>query len=571
MGAFRLRVVSGAATGMTVDVDREFVVGRAESEVGNLRGDQEISRRHARFTVTAEGVLLIEDLGSTNGTFVNGRRLTAQHVLHPGDQVKLGATTLEVAEADPVADPAATQLRPQPVPPPPPPAAAPGAFPARRPPLQRGRRRSPVPLIATGLVAAVILLALGYFIRHQSGSSSSSASSTTPSPTAAATAPSAGVVYVESNIAKPDSNSVLALRYAANGDLHPMRIAEYPTGGAGSADLTDSGVLDADQHLHLDPSLHLLFAVNQGSDTIAVFHVATDGSLTPVQGSPFPSGGMAPVSVGISASTAIVANKAQDGIRDLTKVAPSYVTFHINSNGSLTQFGPTIHALPESSPTDALVAPKFNFVMSTEEGGPLRGFILSPTTGLTQGANSPLQPAASIFPPSTAANERWGLGLADHPTLPIVYIGMATVDKIAVYTYNNKGALTFVRAVNATGADLPCWTHMNAAGTRLYTANAGNDTMSVFNTSNPMDPVWMQTIQLDTPGNPWDFQIDPSGKMIFLDDPRARMNVAPGYGQAVHTLLIGANGTLSEPSYSPAALPVAINVNPIGLAVTTTP
>jgi hypothetical protein len=48
------------------------------------------------------------------------------------------------------------------------------------------------------------------------------------------------------------------------------------------------------------------------------------------------------------------------------------------------------------------------------------------------------------------------------------------------------------------------------------------------------------------------------------------MNVAPGEGQAVHTLVIGSDGRLSEPSYSPLALPVGLDVNPFGLAVTST-
>jgi pSer/pThr/pTyr-binding forkhead associated (FHA) protein len=42
------------------------------------------------------GELLIEDLGSTNGTFVNDHRLAAPAVLRPGDAVHLGTTTLKV-------------------------------------------------------------------------------------------------------------------------------------------------------------------------------------------------------------------------------------------------------------------------------------------------------------------------------------------------------------------------------------------------------------------------------------------------------------------------------------------
>src|SRR3954469_1722378 len=106
-----------------------------------------------------------------------------------------------------------------------------------------------------------------------------------------------GTVYIESNSHTPGANSVLAFRYK-NGNLRPMSIAEYPTGGRGSHDLKHRGVLDAEQQIVTNADRTLLFAVNAGSDTIAVFHIEDDGSLTPVPGSPFPSRGKAPASVG---------------------------------------------------------------------------------------------------------------------------------------------------------------------------------------------------------------------------------------------------------------------------------
>src|SRR5271154_1395485 len=311
MTGYRLRVLAGAASGTEIAVSHELVIGREEQGAGNLRGDREISRRHARLSINEAGVLLVEDLGSTNGTFVNDRRLTAQRVLRAGDRVRVGASTIEVLVGE-RADAGATRPRPRPQPVLPTGPGAPLATPPTSPfPPRRAderRPRSTGPIIAAGLFGALLLLALGYLIGHQSGDSSSAS-------TSAEGAPTAGIVYVESNVAMPDANSVLALRYGSNGDLHPLRVAEYPTGGAGSEDLTDSGVLDADGQVTLDQARRLLFAVNQGSDSVAVFHVHADGQLSAVQGSPFASGGMAPASVGVSGNTAIVANKAQDGVR----------------------------------------------------------------------------------------------------------------------------------------------------------------------------------------------------------------------------------------------------------------
>lgn len=55
-----------------------------------------MSRRHARLFRTAEGRLAVEDLGSANGTLVNGKRISGIRLLQPGDRVRPGRTELEV-------------------------------------------------------------------------------------------------------------------------------------------------------------------------------------------------------------------------------------------------------------------------------------------------------------------------------------------------------------------------------------------------------------------------------------------------------------------------------------------
>ena len=58
-------------------------------------GDLEISRTHAR-VVQRGGYYWIEDMGSSNVTFVNGLRIFSPQVLRPGDQIRLGRTVLQV-------------------------------------------------------------------------------------------------------------------------------------------------------------------------------------------------------------------------------------------------------------------------------------------------------------------------------------------------------------------------------------------------------------------------------------------------------------------------------------------
>ena len=97
-----LRVTEGPAAGSVMTVaDEELLIGRQAPGAGKLGNDIEISRRHARVSRESTGDFLIEDLGSTNGTYVNGERIAGAHVLQAGDELEMGDTklTVEVLEA----------------------------------------------------------------------------------------------------------------------------------------------------------------------------------------------------------------------------------------------------------------------------------------------------------------------------------------------------------------------------------------------------------------------------------------------------------------------------------------
>jgi len=91
----RLRVTAGNAQGTEIQVADEFLIGREAPGEGKLGQDAEISRQHARITHTGDEYV-IEDLGSTNGTFLNGRKISRPEVLSAGDRIQVGATTLVV-------------------------------------------------------------------------------------------------------------------------------------------------------------------------------------------------------------------------------------------------------------------------------------------------------------------------------------------------------------------------------------------------------------------------------------------------------------------------------------------
>ncbi len=81
---------SGPLEGMRWILDRTLVLGR-DAACDLTIPDRKVSRFHARLSITSEGVLL-EDMGSKNGTFCNGEALSAPILLQDGDLVQIAVT-----------------------------------------------------------------------------------------------------------------------------------------------------------------------------------------------------------------------------------------------------------------------------------------------------------------------------------------------------------------------------------------------------------------------------------------------------------------------------------------------
>ena len=101
--SFQLVMRSGPIPGKIYPLDKgELTIGR---DVSNeiVINDAEVSRKHARIVLQGGGFVL-EDLGSTNGTFVDGQRLMGPHGLRPGELIMLGeniSLSFEAAQLDP--------------------------------------------------------------------------------------------------------------------------------------------------------------------------------------------------------------------------------------------------------------------------------------------------------------------------------------------------------------------------------------------------------------------------------------------------------------------------------------
>jgi pSer/pThr/pTyr-binding forkhead associated (FHA) protein len=167
-----LVVTEGPLAGRRIDLDGELVIGREDA--GLTIEDEELSRRHAILRTLAEGVE-IEDLGSRNGTFVNGQRIQGPTRLAGSDSLKLGRSVFAIElsrSAETVASPVQAPT------PPAAPAAAPVGVPSEpfgalaAPAVRRPRRgvasRQLLPMLLSWAVVVATAAALViYFAQHR--------------------------------------------------------------------------------------------------------------------------------------------------------------------------------------------------------------------------------------------------------------------------------------------------------------------------------------------------------------------------------------------------------------------
>jgi pSer/pThr/pTyr-binding forkhead associated (FHA) protein len=88
-----LRITGGPAAGQVISLRGDITIGRDPASTDfPIAADDKLSRRHIRIYSPA-GKILVEDCGSTNGTFINGQRIHQQELVS-GDTIHIGATTL---------------------------------------------------------------------------------------------------------------------------------------------------------------------------------------------------------------------------------------------------------------------------------------------------------------------------------------------------------------------------------------------------------------------------------------------------------------------------------------------
>jgi pSer/pThr/pTyr-binding forkhead associated (FHA) protein len=172
---YRLILLSGAGAGTEYPLEKtELQLGRDLSN-DIVINDPEVSRRHAHLILQGDGYI-IEDLGSTNGTFIRGQRLAAPTVLRPDETITIGEKVnlkYEVISSDQSATVVVQRRGAEVIQPPvaPTPAYAPPAIqpapiappPAIQPPFAQGmvpptaKKKSKV-LVVLLIIAAIIVV-----------------------------------------------------------------------------------------------------------------------------------------------------------------------------------------------------------------------------------------------------------------------------------------------------------------------------------------------------------------------------------------------------------------------------
>ena len=396
------------------------------------------------------------------------------------------------------------------------------------------------------------------------------------------TAPT-NVVYVETNDITPNANAILAYSRNADGSLSPLAGSPFATGGTGVGNPAQGlGPDDSDDELIANADHTLLFAVNAGSDTIAVFHIASDGSLSAVSGSPFPSGGVDPVSVGVAGNFLYVVNQDGDPAKDAAASAPNYTAFSVGAGGALTPVANSTVAAG-ASPSVALVSPDAKILFGSDflaplksnpPAPPLRAFAIGADGTLTSAPNTPMAIpyVDGGAPPGTPV----ALGLGVHPTQKILYVDFTLRSQVGVYTYDDTtGALTYVTAASVTGP-APCWNRLNSAGTRMYVTTTGDNSLSVLDNSNPMAPLEIQHLQLADHGSllsdsgpftvseSFEEELSADGKYLYVLSQRSTTDDTVTDGNVLHILTIGTDGKVTE-SIPDLKLSLPLGTRPQGI------
>ena len=379
------------------------------------------------------------------------------------------------------------------------------------------------------------------------------------------------VLYLMSNDPTSGSNAVYGYHRGADGSLTPIAGGPFPTGGTGIGNPQQMlGPEDSDYQLVASADHKYLFAANGGSDNVSVFATHADGTLTAVTGSPFPSGGFAPVSLYAAGSYLLVTNQDRDLARPLqTGALANYATLSIAADGSLSPAvgvlvqpaGVAAQMLLPTPDNTAVFGAEFTFSAASATPG-LRSFTLGANGALTRTSGDPYSlPADDGGPDGGTEADQLILGLAINPVNKVLYVNFLVRSEVSAYAYDDTGSLVFHGSAKVSGA-APCWIRVSKDGKFVYTTDTATDQVSVLSAS--ADGLTLKEIQVlslagpgplldsgpnmgHTSSEAYDEELSPDGKFLYVESERLTFDPAYTAGNMVHVLAVDpATGMLTE-------------------------
>jgi 6-phosphogluconolactonase len=339
-----------------------------------------------------------------------------------------------------------------------------------------------------------------------------------------------GHVYVNDNTS--GTNTIAAFNRYADGSLTPLTGSPFAAGGAGTG-----GGVGSQGALQRSSDGRYLLAADAGSNQISVLSINSDGSLTPVTGSPVSSGGNKPVSIAVHGSFVYVANAGAGG--------SNYTGFTLSSAGALTPLSNSTFPLSDqANPGDVLFNSSGTNLIGTEVGtSKIDSFTVGTDGRLTAAAGSPF-----------TAQGAGPFGSEFRPTNPSeLYVsnahnGGTNLGTISAFNVDSAGNLTSIGP--SPYPDLqnaPCWVEISHDGRYLFTVNTASSSISSYGVQ-PSGS--LRLLHESTPlgggaHGAQDARLDPTGSNLYVVDTAS--NTVSAFAVS--------GGSLSELPSSPVSLP----------------
>ncbi len=351
-------------------------------------------------------------------------------------------------------------------------------------------------------------------------------------------------VYVNDNTA--GVNTVAGFTRHSDGTLTPLPGSPFAAGGAGKG-----GVIGSQGALQATDDGRYLLVADAGSSEISVLRVLPNGSLLQAQGSPVSSGGSTPISIAVHGGFVYVANAGSGG------AGSNYSGFTINAGGQLAPIeGSTVSLPATANPGDILFNSTGTNLVGVEVGTTdpstfrIDSFAVGSDGRLTAAPGSPF-----------AAEAAGPFGSEFSPTNPSrLYVsnahGGAGNGSVSAFGVAANGSLASIGgSPYADTQTAPCWVEITHDGRWLFAVNTGSTTISSYaiQADGSLRLLGSTGFSSGTGIRPFDARLDPSGSTLYVVD--AALNAVSAFAVS--------GGSLSEVPSSPFQLPAG--AKPFGI------